>query len=75
MSHEFESPMLEVADLCTYYGTSQVLFDVSLTAPRTGGAAILGLNGSGKTSLLKSIVGELKPRSGQVTIDGRDSTL
>ncbi len=69
-----EQPILEVADLCTYYGTSQVLFDVSLSAPRTGAVAVLGRNGAGKTTLLKSIVGELNPARGAVAIDGADAT-
>jgi branched-chain amino acid transport system ATP-binding protein len=70
----FEDPILEVEGLCTYYGTSQALFDASLMAPRTGGVAILGLNGAGKTTLLKSIVGELDPARGRVTLDGSDVT-
>ena len=70
----FEEPILEVDGLCTYYGTSQALFDASLAAPRTGGVAILGLNGAGKTTLLKTIVGELKPARGRVMLDGTDVT-
>lgn len=69
-----ENPILEVEGLCTYYGTSQALFDASLVAPRTGGVAILGLNGAGKTTLMKSIVGELDPERGRVMIDGTDVT-
>ncbi|SVD77128.1 uncharacterized protein METZ01_LOCUS429982, partial [marine metagenome] len=63
-----------VEGLCTYYGTSQALFDASLVAPRTGGVAILGLNGAGKTTLMKSIVGELDPERGRVVMDGSDVT-
>ena len=70
----FEDPILEVEGLCTYYGTSQALFDVSLVAPRTGAVAVLGLNGAGKTTLLKSIVGELAPARGRVLLDGTDVT-
>ena len=69
-----EDPILEVEGLCTYYGTSQALFDASLVAPRTGGVAILGLNGAGKTTLMKSIVGELDPERGRVVMDGSDVT-
>lgn len=69
-----EDPILEVEGLCTYYGTSQALFDASLVAPRTGGVAILGLNGAGKTTLMKSIVGELDSERGRVVMDGSDIT-
>ncbi len=69
-----EDPILEVEGLCTYYGSSQALFDASLVAPRTGGVAILGLNGAGKTTLMKSIVGELDPARGRVMLDGSDVT-
>ena len=70
----FDDPILEVEGLCTYYGTSQALFDASLVAPRTGAVAVLGLNGAGKTTLLKSIVGELAPARGRVLLDGTDVT-
>ncbi len=74
MSPVSEDPILEVEGLCTYYGSSQALFDASLVAPRTGGVAILGLNGAGKTTLLKSIVGELNPSRGRIMLDGTDIT-
>ena len=74
MSPVSEAPILEVEWLCTYYGTSQALFDASLVAPRTGGVAILGLNGAGKTTLMKSIVGELDSERGRVVMDGSDIT-
>ena len=70
----FDDPILTVTGVCTYYGTSQALFDVELTAPRKGGLAILGLNGAGKTTLLKTIVGELLPKNGQVRFDGAEIT-
>ena len=65
-------PFLEVQGLCAAYGRSQVLFDVSLAAPRQGAVAVLGRNGAGKTTLLKTIVGELRARAGEVSFDGRD---
>ena len=66
--------LLQASGLCSYYGTSQVLFDVSLTVPRRGSVAILGRNGAGKTSLLKSIAGDLHPRRGSVHFDDSDVT-
>jgi len=66
--------LLQAKGLCTYYGTSQVLFDVSMSVPRRGGVAILGRNGAGKTSLLKTLAGDLRPRRGSVYFDGADRT-
>lgn len=69
-----EQPILRVSDLCTFYGSSQALFDVGLSAPRRGAVAVLGRNGAGKTTLLKTIAGELRPQKGEVEIDGRPAT-
>jgi branched-chain amino acid transport system ATP-binding protein len=69
-----DAPLLAVHGLSTYYGSSQVLFDVGLALSRRGGVAILGRNGAGKTTLMKSIVGELRPRAGRIEFDGRDHT-
>lgn len=68
------APVLAVHQLSTYYGTSQVLFDVDLQVGHRGGVAVLGRNGAGKTTLMKSIVGELQPRRGRIELDGRDQT-
>ena len=68
------APLLEAADLCTYYGTSQALFDVSLAVPARGAAAILGRNGAGKTTLLKTLAGELAAARGQIRFDGAEAT-
>ena len=64
--------MLDSEGLCTYYGTSQALFDVCLKVPSRGGVAILGRNGAGKTTLLKTLAGDLLPARGSVRFDGRD---
>jgi urea transport system ATP-binding protein len=69
-----EAALLEVKDLCAAYGRSQVLFDVSLAAPRQGAVAVLGRNGAGKTTLLKTIMGEIKAGGGTIAIDDRDAT-
>src|SRR3977135_3035321 len=67
-----DAPLLDIEGLCTYYGTSQALFDVSLKIPSRGGVAILGRNGAGKTTLLKTLAGDLLPARGSVRFDGRD---
>jgi branched-chain amino acid transport system ATP-binding protein len=66
--------LLEAEGLCTHYGSSQALFDVSLKVPSRGGVAILGRNGAGKTTLLKTIAGDLRPTRGAVKFDGQDAT-
>jgi urea transport system ATP-binding protein len=64
--------MLEVRDLNVAYGESQVLWDVSLDVPAGGVVCLMGRNGVGKTTLLKSIMGLLPARSGRITFDGTD---
>jgi len=66
------APLLDAGGLCTYYGTSQALVDVSFKVPSRGGVAILGRNGAGKTTLLKTLAGDLLPARGTVRFDGRD---
>lgn len=67
-----DDKFLNITDLDTGYGRSQVLFGVTLHVPWRGGVAILGRNGAGKTTLMKAIVGELPLRGGAVTLDTRD---
>jgi len=67
-------PLLEAVDLCTYYGTSQVLFDVSLAVPARGAVAILGRNGAGKTTLLKTLSGDLHPARGRIRFGDAEAT-
>jgi len=67
------NPLLTVSDIHTYYGDSYVLQGVSLTL-RTGQiAAILGRNGMGKTTLIRSVAGLTPPRSGDIVF--RDRSL
>jgi urea transport system ATP-binding protein len=58
--------MLAVERLDVSYGHTQVLFDVSLQLPEGGVMCVMGRNGVGKTTLLKSIAGLLKPGSGLI---------
>ena len=69
-----EGAILQVRDLCASYDRSQVLFGISVTAPRRGAVAVLGRNGAGKTTLLKTIVGEIAAGGGDIVFDGRDAT-
>ena len=62
--------LLEVSGLNSYYGDSHILFDVSLRVERNEVVALLGRNGAGKSTTLKSLMGVVTPRSGSVTLDG-----
>lgn len=63
--------MLVVDDIHTYYGDSYVLHGVSLTVPDDSLVALMGRNGVGKTTLVRSVMGLTRPRSGAVTLDAR----
>ncbi len=64
-------PLLAVRDLHTYYGDSHVLHGVSLDLHAGRIVAILGRNGMGKTTLIRSIAGLTPPRRGEVIFEGR----
>jgi branched-chain amino acid transport system ATP-binding protein len=66
--------MLEVDRIDTYYGETQALYGVSLTAAAGEIVALLGPNGAGKTTTLRSILGLTPARSGSIRFDGRDVT-
>jgi branched-chain amino acid transport system ATP-binding protein len=63
---------LRVENIESYYGESHILRGVSLHVAAGETVALLGRNGVGKTTTLKSIVGWVKPRSGSVMLDGRE---
>jgi branched-chain amino acid transport system ATP-binding protein len=64
--------LLEVTALNSYYGDSHILFDVSLRVEKNEVVALLGRNGAGKSTTLKSLMGIVRPSSGQVLFDGED---
>src|SRR5574338_227501 len=64
--------LLEVRGLNSYYGDSHILFDVSLHVERHEVVALLGRNGAGKSTTLKSLMGVVTPRSGAVRLDGQE---
>jgi len=66
--------VLETADIHTYYGVSHVLQGVSLTVGAGEIVGILGRNGMGKTTLIRSIIGFTPPRRGRVHFKGADIT-
>jgi branched-chain amino acid transport system ATP-binding protein len=62
--------LLEVEGLNSYYGDSHILFDVALRVERNEVVALLGRNGAGKSTTLKSLMGVVTPRSGSIKFDG-----
>ncbi len=64
------SALLEVERINSYYGDSHILFDVSLRVERNEVVALLGRNGAGKSTTLKSLIGAVRPRSGRIVLDG-----
>ncbi|MCX7783185.1 MAG: ABC transporter ATP-binding protein [Meiothermus sp.] len=65
------SALLEIQDLQTFYGSSQVLFNVSLKIPEGQVATLLSRNGMGKTTTVRSILGLTPARSGLIVFAGR----
>jgi branched-chain amino acid transport system ATP-binding protein len=63
--------LLQAEAINSYYGDSHILFDVSLRVERNEVVALLGRNGAGKSTTLKTLMGVVKPRSGRVLVDGK----
>jgi len=66
--------MLNVDKIHTYYGSSHILFEVSLTVDRAEVVGLLGRNGAGKSTTLRSIMGLTPPKDGRITFNGEDIT-
>ncbi len=64
--------MLELRDVDLFYGPAWILKGVSLDVPSCGVVALLGRNGAGKSTTLKSIMGIVAPRGGSIRFDGAD---
>ena len=64
--------MLEVQDIHAYYGNIQALNGISLTVEEGEIVTLIGANGAGKTSTLRTISGLLPPRKGKITLEGED---
>jgi len=65
-------PLLSVENVNSYYGRSHILFGVSLEINKGETVAILGRNGSGRTTTLKTIMGLITPNPGRVLLNGED---
>jgi branched-chain amino acid transport system ATP-binding protein len=66
--------MLTISNLHAAYGKVEVLHGISLEVPKGKVVTLIGSNGAGKTTTMRAISGMLKPRSGSVTLAGRDVT-
>jgi branched-chain amino acid transport system ATP-binding protein len=64
--------MLECQDLATFYGAAQILFDLSLRVEAGRSVCLVGRNGVGKSTCLRTIMGLTPARSGQIRYGGRD---
>jgi branched-chain amino acid transport system ATP-binding protein len=63
--------MLEAKDVCSAYGRARILFNVSLKADRGEVVVLLGRNGAGKSTTLKTLIGLVRPLAGEISFDGR----
>lgn len=66
--------MLEISNLNVFYGEVQALNDVSLIVGDDEIVSIIGANGAGKSSLMTTIMGDNRPKSGQIIYNGKDIT-
>lgn len=64
--------MLEVRNIDIFYGDVQVVWDVSFSVKRGEIAALIGANGAGKSTILKTISGLVKPAGGEIIFDGKE---
>ncbi len=67
-----DSLLLEVSGLCAWYGAAQVLYDVGLKVRRGEVVALMGRNGAGKSTTMKSIMGLMDKRRGHLQFMGQD---
>jgi branched-chain amino acid transport system ATP-binding protein len=66
--------MLTLSDVHTYYGKSHILHGISLEVQPGEVVGLLGRNGVGKSTTLKTVMGLVQPSQGRVTFEGRDIT-
>lgn len=66
--------LLQVSDVVSGYGETEILHSVSITVDKGQIVTIIGPNGSGKSTLLKTIFGLIRPKKGQVLLNGADIT-
>jgi branched-chain amino acid transport system ATP-binding protein len=67
-------PLIEAEDLCAGYGAARILQGVDLAVRPGEAVGLMGRNGMGKTTLIRTLLGQLPAQQGVVRIDGRDAT-
>jgi branched-chain amino acid transport system ATP-binding protein len=73
-NHTVGTPWIDAKGIHTFYGASHVLHGVDFRVGRGETIGLMGRNGMGKSTLLKSLMGLVKPKSGQVAIAGQEMT-
>lgn len=74
VAHQNSQAMFSVQEVHTYYGDSHILHGVSLALRQGKAVGLLGRNGMGKTTLIRTLMGYVPARSGRVLADGKDVT-
>lgn len=69
-----DNTVLSLSNVNTYYGAAHILKDINFDVKEGEFVALIGANGAGKTTMLKTISGMLKPRSGNIVYNGQDIT-
>src|ERR1035437_792852 len=67
-------PLIQGRELHTYYGSSHILHGVSLAVRHGETIGLLGRNGMGKSTLIRTLMGLIRPKRGSVSVNGRDMT-
>lgn len=63
--------MIKIENICKSFGDTEILKGFSLNVPKGAVYGLMGLNGAGKTTVIKHLAGFIKPDSGEITIDGQ----
>jgi branched-chain amino acid transport system ATP-binding protein len=69
-----DAPIIEARELHTYYGASHILQGVDFSIRAGEAVGLMGRNGMGKTTLIRSLLGQVQPRRGELKINGRIMT-
>ena len=71
MTEATGAPVLELSGVDAFYGRAQILSEVSLELRRSEVVALLGRNGAGKSTTIKSIIGLVPPAKGEIAFEGK----
>lgn len=74
MSQASDQPLLQLRDVSVYYGNIAAVKGLSISVPKGSIVTLIGSNGAGKSTTLRTISGLLHPKTGSITFAGRDTT-